>query len=73
MTKYEQEIKNRFGAKMLANMKADYKAGFHIVGETDKVVMVGNGSKSSEYSRKTGKQINTYIHAAARKTIRKIN
>lgn len=71
MNKHEQEIESRFGANLLKKMQADYKHGFHIVGETGKSVVIGDGFVNSEYSRKSGRVLGTFTHSKTRKMMRK--
>ena len=53
--KYEQEVLNRWGEKLLKKIKEHYPSGFRIIGNTGKTVVVGDEFKNTEFTIKSGR------------------
>lgn len=72
MNKHDQEILNRFGEKLLKNIRSDFPQGFHIVAIDDDNIVVGNQVRNTAYSRTKFTAKNTHIFVTGVKLNRKV-
>lgn len=71
MTRYEQEVLNRFGKAVLDAIRADFGSNFFIIGSDDDRCIVGDKEKNFAYSRKKARVTDRFFHGASRSMKRK--